>query len=121
MNNTRNYHRGDISLAKTGPRMWNRSCPRAVILLQNDADEFYSTSIFAVPIAMKPSPFPAPSDDVRVYLTSMSLVQYNRAGAVDKRTLTDYVGTLDDEQLEIVCFILQKHCGLFVTEAVEAP
>ena len=51
----------------------------------------------------------------------MSLVQYNRAGEVDKRTLTDYVGTLDDEQLEIVCFILQENCGLFVTEAVEAP
>ena len=26
-----------------------------------------------------------------------------------------------DEQLETVCFILQKHCGLFITEAVEAP
>lgn len=121
MNNTRNYRRGDIYFSKTGPRIGNRSCTRAVLLLQNDADEFYSTSIFAVPITMKPSPFPAPSDDVRVYLTSMSLVQYNRAGAVDKRTLTDYVGTLDDEQLETVCFILQKHCGLFVTEAIEAP
>ena len=119
MNNTRNYRRGDIYLSKTGPRIGNRSSTRAVLLLQNDADEFYSPSIFAVPITM--SPFPAPSDDVRVYLTSMSLVQYSRAGAVDKRTLTDYVGTLDDEQLETVCFILQKHCGLFITEAVEAP
>lgn len=90
MNNTRNYRRGDIYLSKTGPRIGNRSSTRAVLLLQNDADEFYSTSVFAVPIAMKPSPFPAPSDDVRVYLTSMSLVQYSRAGAVDKRTLTDY-------------------------------
>ncbi len=121
MNNTRNYRRGDIYLSKTGPRIGNRSSTRAVLLLQNDADEVYSTSVFAVPIAMKPSPFPAPSDDVRVYLTSMSLVQYSRAGAVDKSTLTDYVGTLDDEQLETVCFILQKHCGLFVTEAIEAP
>ncbi len=121
MNNARNYRRGDIYLSKTGPRIGNRSSTHAVLLLQNDADEFYSTSVFAVPIAMKPSPYPATSDDVQVYLTSMSLVQYNRAGAVDKRTLTDYVGTLDDEQLEIVCFILQKHCGMFVTEAVEAP
>mgnify|MGYP000009418185 FL=1 len=121
MNNVRNYRRGDIYLSKTGPRIGNRCSARAVLLLQNDADEFYSTSIFAVPIAMKPSPFPAPSDDVRVYLTSMSLVQYSCAGAVDKRTLADYVGTLDDEQLEIVRFILQKHYGLFVTEAVEAP
>ena len=86
MNNTRNYRRGDIYLSKTGPRIGNRSSTRAVLLLQNDADEFYSTSVFAVPIAMKPSPFPAPSDDVRVYLTSMSLVQYSRAGAVDKST-----------------------------------
>ena len=46
---------------------------------------------------------------------------YNRAGAVGKRTLTDYVGTLDDEQLETASFILQEHCGLFVTEAVEGP
>ena len=121
MNNTRNYRRGDIYLSKTGPRIGNRSSTRAVLLLQNDADEFYSTSIFAVPITMKPSPFPAPSDDVRVCLTSMSLVQYSCAGAVDKRTLADYVGTLDDKQLEIVRFILQEHYGLFVTEAVEAP
>ena len=64
MNNTRNYRRGDIYLSKTGPRIGNRSSTRAVLLLQNDADEFYSTSVFAVPIAMKPSPFPAPSDDV---------------------------------------------------------
>ena len=121
MNNTRVYRRGDIYLSKTGPRIGNRSSTRAVLLLQNDADEFYSTSVFAVPIAMKPSPFPAPSDDVRVYLTSMSLVQYNRAGEVDKRTLTDYIVTLDDEQLVIVRFILQEHCGLYVTESVEAP
>lgn len=121
MNNTRNYRRGDIYLSKTSPRIGNRSCTRAVLLLQNDADEFYSTSIFAVPITMRLSPFPTPSDDVRIYLTSMSLVQYNRASAVDKRTLTDYVGTLDDEQLETASFILQRHCGLFVTEAVEAP
>lgn len=121
MNNTRNYRRGDIYLSKTGPRIGNKISTQAVLLLQNDADEFYSTSEFAVPITMKPAPFPAPSDDVRVYLTSMSLVQYNRVGVVDKRTLTDYVGTLDDEQLEIVGFILQKHCGLFVTETVEAP
>ena len=52
MNNTRNYRRGDIYLSKTSPRFGNRSCIRAVLLLQNDADEFYSTSVFAVPIAM---------------------------------------------------------------------
>ena len=55
---------------------------------------------------------------MRVYLTSMSLVQYSRAGAVDKRTLTDYVGTLM-MNAETASFILQEHCGLFVTEAVE--
>ena len=121
MNTTRTYRRGDIYLAKTNPRIGPRGGAKAVLLLQNDAEEYYSTSVFAVPIAMRPSPFPAPSDDVRIYLTSMSLVQYNRAGAVGKRTLTDYVGTLDDEQLETASFILQEHCGLFVTEAVEAP
>ena len=51
----------------------------------------------------------------------MSLVQYNKAGAVDKRTLTDYVGTLDSDQLEIVYFVLQEHLGIFLTETVEAP
>ena len=40
MNNTRNYRRGDIYLSKTGPRIGNRSYTRAVLLLQNDADEF---------------------------------------------------------------------------------
>ena len=90
MNNTRNYRRGDIYLSKTGPRIGNRSSTRAVLLLQNDADEFYSTSVFGwVPIAMKPSPFPAPSDDVRVYLTSMSSGCSTTAPVrVDKRTLT---------------------------------
>lgn len=73
MNNVRNYRRGDIYLSKTGPRIGNRCSARAVLLLQNDADEFYSTYVFAVPIAMQPSPFPVPSENMLVYLTSMSL------------------------------------------------
>lgn len=121
MNTTRTYRRGDIYLAKTGARFGSRSSIRAVLLLQNDSGEFYSTGVLAVPIAMQPSPEPEPSDDVRVYLTSLSLVRYDRAAVIDKRCLTDYVGTLDGEQLETVSFILQEHFGLFVSEAVEAP
>ena len=74
-----------------------------------------------MPIAMRPSPFPSPCEDICVYFSSLSLVQYNRVGAVDKRALTDYVGTLDSEQLETVLFILREHLGVFVTDAVEAP
>ena len=121
MNTTRTYRRGDIYLAKTNPRIGPRGGAKAVLLLQNDAEEYYSTSVFAVPIAMRPSPFPAPCEDICVYFSSLSLVQYNRVGAVDKRALTDYVGTLDSEQLETALFILREHLGVFVTDAVEAP
>lgn len=121
MKAAKKYRRGDIYITKSNPRIGFRSSIKAVLLLQNDTDEFYSTSVFAVPITIKPSPFPAPSEKINVYLSSMSLVQYNKAGAVDKRTLTDYVGTLDSDQLEIVYFVLQKHLGIFLTETVEAP
>ena len=57
MNTTRTYRRGDIYLAKTNPRIGPRGGAKAVLLLQNDAEEYYSTSVFAVPIAMRPSPF----------------------------------------------------------------
>ena len=121
MNITRDYRRGDIYTVRTGTRMGARSRAKAMLLLQNDSDEFYSTSVLAVPIAMKPSPPAGPDEDVSIYLTSMSLVLCGQCGAVDKRSLTDYIGKLDSEQLEFILFLLREQAGLYIPEAVEAP
>ena len=41
MNTTRTYRRGDIYLAKTNPRIGPRGGAKAVLLLQNDAEDVY--------------------------------------------------------------------------------
>ena len=57
---------------------------------------------------------------VQIQICSHKAVSYTHLD-VYKRQLTDYVGTLDSEQLETVLFILREHLGVFVTDAVEAP
>ena len=126
MNENWNYRRGDIYLADLNPFVGSeQGGTRPVLLLQNDAGNFFCPTLIVAPITSriwKKNEQPTHCRIVNVKcLSDASMVLLEQIKTIDKRRVKKYMGRLDKEQMSKVDDCIEISLGLNIPECVEAP
>ena len=120
------YKRGDVYWADLNPFFGSeRGGPRPVLVLQNDAGNFFSPTFIVAPMSSQVDkrtdlPTHIVLEQVRG-LEGPSLIMLEQLKTIDKRRVRSYAGKLTKEQMAEVEAALTGTLGIYITEAVEAP
>ena len=126
MNENWNYRRGDIYLADLNPYVGSeQGGTRPVLLLQNDAGNYFSPTLIIAPITSRvwkktEQPTHCRIEHVKC-LSDTSMVLLEQIKTIDKRRVKKYMGRLDKEQMSRVDDCIEISLGLQIPECVEAP
>lgn len=120
------YKRGDVYWADLNPFFGSeQGGTRPVLVLQNDAGNFFSPTIIVAPMSSQVDkrtdlPTHIVLEQVRG-LDGPSLIMLEQLKTIDKRRVRSYAGKLTKEQMAEVEAALTGTLGIYITEAVEAP
>ena len=120
------YKRGDVYWADLNPFFGSeQGGTRPVLVLQNDAGNFFSPTLIVAPMSSQVDKRTDLSthivlDQVRG-LDGPSLIMLEQLKTIDKRRVRSYAGKLTKEQMAEVEAALTGTLGIYITEAVEAP
>ena len=126
MNETRNYRRGDIYLADLNPFVGSeQGGTRPVLLLQNDAGNFFCPTLIVAPITSRirkksEQPTHCRIENVKCF-SDTSMVLLEQIKTIDKRRVVRYIGRVSREQMDGVNEAIQISLGLYIPEEMEAP
>lgn len=126
MNETRNYRRGDIYLADLNPFVGSeQGGTRPVLLLQNDAGNFFCPTLIVAPITSRirkkrEQPTHCRIENVKCF-SDTSMVLLEQIKTIDKRRVKKYMGRLDKEQMRKVDDCIEISLGLHIPECAEEP
>lgn len=126
MNENWNYRRGDIYLADLNPFVGSeQGGTRPVLLLQNDAGNYYCPTLIVAPITSRiwkksEQPTHCRIENMK-YLNDTSMVLLEQIKTIDKRRVKKYMGRLDKIQMRKVDDCIEISLGLQIPECVEAP
>lgn len=126
MNENWNYRRGDIYLADLNPFVGSeQGGTRPVLLLQNDAGNYYCPTLIVAPITSRiwkksEQPTHCRIENMK-YLNDTSMVLLEQIKTIDKRRVKKYMGRLDKIQMRKVDDCIEISLGLQIPECMEAP
>lgn len=126
LNENWNYRRGDIYLADLNPYVGSeQGGTRPVLLLQNDAGNFFCPTLIIAPITSRiwkksEQPTHCRIENVKC-LADASMVLLEQIKTIDKRRVKKYMGRLDKKQMSKVDDCIEISLGLHIPECVEAP
>ena len=119
------FRRGDIYLANLNPRKGSEQGGiRPVLVLQNNAGNFFSPTIIVAPITSRIHKADLPTHRVLgkeggLYYNSM--VELEQLRTIDKTRVTAYIGRLCRETMEEIEEAVLNSLGIVITEEMEAP
>ena len=126
MNEKWNYRRGDIYLANLEPHTGSeQGGTRPVLLLQNNAGNFFCPTLIVAPITSRFWKKPAQPTHCRIEnvdcLESISMVLLEQITTIDKPRIKKYMGKLTTEQMHDVDDCIEISLGLRIPEDTDAP
>ncbi len=121
-----NYHRGEVYLANLDPYIGSeQGGTRPVLVLQNNAGNFFSPTLIIAPISSRR--FKKPSQPTHCLLESVdflksdSIVLLEQIKTIDKKRVKKYLGRLNDEDMRAVDEAIGISLGLRIPETAEMP
>ena len=119
------FRRGDIYLADLNPiKGSEQGGKRPVLVLQNNAGNFYAPTLIIAPISSKLNKLDLPTHqliDREGGLHLPSMVELEQIRTIDKLRIKYYIGHLTRETMYKIDEVLAGSLGFQVIEDVEAP
>jgi len=121
-----NYHRGDIYLANLDPYIGSeQGGTRPVLVLQNNAGNFFSPTLIIAPVSSKTSKKPSQPTHCLLegvdFLKSNSIVLLEQIKTIDKQRVRKYLGKLSNQDMKAVDEAIEVSLGLRIPEDTEVP
>ncbi len=119
------FRRGDLYLANMNPfKGSEQSGKRPVLVLQNNAGNFYSPTLIVAPVTTRLYKQDLPTHLVigkEGGLYERSMIELEQIRVLDKQRCMFYIGRLSRQTMEKVDEMIRNSLGLMITEDVEAP
>lgn len=125
MKTEREFHQGDVYLARLGcPYGSEQGGIRPVIVMQNDAGCIYSPTVTMVPLTGTIKKQHLPSHyvlrDAR-FLRKRSMALGEQIDTIDKGRMLSYLGKLSKRDFDATAEAVKEHLGIFIPECVGSP
>lgn len=119
------FRRGDLYLANMNPfKGSEQSGKRPVLVLQNNAGNFYAPTLIVAPVTTRLYKQDLPTHLVigkEGGLYERSMIELEQIRVLDKQRCMFYIGRLSKQTMEKVDEMIKNSLGLMITEDVEAP
>lgn len=119
------FKRGDVYIANLNPRKGSEQGGiRPVLVLQNDAGNFYCPTLIVAPLTSRLKKLELPVHYLlseKPFLTEESMVELEQIKTIDKLRIKFYLGKIDKTEMKQIDEVIATSLGLFISEAVEAP
>lgn len=119
------FRRGDLYLANMNPfKGSEQSGTRPVLVLQNNAGNFYAPTLIVAPVTTRLYKQDLPTHLVigkEGGLYERSMIELEQIRVLDKQRCMFYIGRLSRQTMEKVDEMIKNSLGLMITEDVEAP
>lgn len=119
------FRRGDLYLANMNPfKGSEQSGTRPVLVLQNNAGNFYAPTLIVAPVTTRLYKQDLPTHLVigkEGGLYERSMIELEQIRVLDKQRCMFYIGKLSRQTMEKVDEMIKNSLGLMITEDVEAP
>ena len=119
------FRRGDIYLANLNPfRGSEQGGTRPVLVLQNNAGNFFSPTLIVAPITTRLHKLSLPTHHLlgkEGGLYHDSMVELEQLRTIDKSRVTAYIGRLGKKTMEEIEEAVLKSLGIVIPEEMEAP
>ena len=119
------FRRGDLYLANMNPfKGSEQSGTRPVLVLQNNAGNFYAPTLIVAPVTTRLYKQDLPTHLVigkEGGLYERSMIELEQIRVLDKQRCIFYIGKLSRRTMEKVDEMIKNSLGLIITEDVEAP
>ena len=119
------FRRGDLYLANMNPfKGSEQSGKRPVLVLQNNAGNFYAPTLIVAPVTTRLYKQDLPTHLVigkEGGLYERSMIELEQIRVLDKQRCMFYIGRLSRQTMEKVDEMIRNSLGLMITEDVEAP
>ena len=120
-----NFRRGDIYLANLNPfRGSEQGGTRPVIVLQNNAGNFFAPTLIIAPITSQLNKLNQPTHYLlrgRCGLRCKSMVELEQIRTIDKKRILFYIGKVSKETMKEIDEVIAVSLGMQVPETVEMP
>ena len=119
------FRRGDLYLANMNPfKGSEQSGTRPVLVLQNNAGNFYAPTLIVAPVTTRLYKQDLPTHLVigkEGGLYERSMIELEQIRVLDKQRCMFYIGKLSRQTMEKVDEMIKNSLGLMIMEDVEAP
>ena len=119
------FKRGDVYIANLNPRKGSeQGGTRPVLVLQNDAGNFYCPTLIVAPLTSRLKKLELPVHyplSEKPFLTEESMVELEQIKTIDKLRIKSYLGKIDKKEMRQIDEIMALSLGMFLPEEVEAP
>lgn len=119
------YRRGDIYMANLNPfKGSEQGGIRPVLVLQNDAGNFYCPTLIVAPITSRLKKTKLPTHCCFQHVGGLdkpSMVTLEQIKTIDKQRIISFCGKLTKNQMDDVDEALHRSLGLYIPETAEAP
>ena len=119
------FRRGDVYLANLNPHKGSeQGGTRPVLVLQNNAGNFFSPTIIVAPITTRLRKPDLPTHRLlgkEGGLCRESMVELEQIRTIDKTRIEGYIGKLSRSSMEEIDDILLKSLGIVIPPEMEAP
>ena len=119
------FRRGDLYLANMNPfKGSEQSGKRPVLVLQNNAGNFYAPTLIVAPVTTRLYKQDLPTHLVigkEGGLYERSMIELEQIRVLDKQRCMFYIGRLSKQTMEKVDEMIKNSLGLMITEDMEAP
>ena len=119
------FRRGDIYLANLNPHKGSeQGGTRPVLVLQNNAGNFFSPTIIVAPITTRLRKPDLPTHRLlrkEGGLCRESMVELEQIRTIDKRRVTAYIGRVSRRTMDEIEDAVLMSLGIVIPEEMEAP
>ena len=119
------FRRGDVYLANLNPHKGSeQGGTRPVLVLQNNAGNFFSPTIIVAPITTRLRKPDLPTHRLRGKeggLCRESMVELEQIRTIDKRRVTAYIGRVSRRTMDEIEDAVLMSLGIVIPEEMEAP